>query len=104
MRILLLFPLLFAAEIHAQQLHKFSLQQAIDYAFEHQPAFQNYKVDQEIASARSLESVSRYLPKVNGYFDMRDNLRLGQIALKFPNPVTGEEQQLRVQQGTKYVG
>lgn len=80
-----------------------SLNDAIDYAMQHQPAFQNYKVDQQIASAKGLEATSKYLPKLNGSFDMRDNLKLGQIALKFPNPLTGETQDLKIQQGTKYV-
>lgn len=88
----------------AQQTVPLSLEEAIDYAIKNQPAFQNYKVDRDIASARKFESVTKYLPKVNGSFDLRDNLRLGEIALKIPNPQTGEEQQLRIQQGTKYVG
>ncbi|MCW5908367.1 MAG: TolC family protein [Chitinophagales bacterium] len=100
-----LFPallILMAFYAQAQQAGRLSLQQAIDYAMEHQPAFQNYKADQRIAQARSLEATSKYLPKVNGSYDMRNNLKLGQIALKFPNPVTGIEEDRTIQQGTKY--
>ncbi len=87
---------------NAQQNFKMSLSEAIDYAIQNQPAFQNYKVDQQIASAKQLESTSKYLPKLNGNVDFRDNLKLGQIALKFPNPVTGVDEQKTIQQGTKY--
>ncbi|HLP51837.1 MAG TPA: TolC family protein [Chitinophagales bacterium] len=86
----------------AQQPIKLSLNEAIDYAIKNQPAFQNYKVDQQIASAKQLESTSKYLPKLSGNVDFRDNLKLGQIALKFPNPVTGIEEQRTIQQGTQY--
>lgn len=86
----------------AQQPVKLSLSEAIDYAVQNQPAFQNYKVDQQIASAKGLEATSKYLPKLNGTFDLRDNLKLGQIVLKFPNPLTGLDEQRTIQQGTKY--
>ncbi len=86
----------------AQQNFKMSLNEAIDYASQNQPAFQNYKIDQQISSAKKLESVSKYLPKLNGSFDMRDNLKLGQIVLKFPNPVTHQDELKTIQQGTKY--
>lgn len=86
----------------AQQNFKMSLSEAIDYAIQNQPAFQNYKVDQQIVSAKQLESTAKYLPKLNGNVDFRDNLKLGQIALKFPNPVTGVDEEKTIQQGTKY--
>lgn len=101
-----LFPLalgvLLSLVAHAQQSIKLSLPEAIEYAMQHQPAFQNYKVDQQLSIAKGLEATSKYLPKLNGSYDMRDNLKLGQIALKFPNPLTGEEQDLKITQGTKY--
>jgi outer membrane protein TolC len=87
---------------YAQQTVRLSLAEAIDYAIEHQPGFQNYKVDRDIAKAKNLEATSKYLPKLNGTYDMRDNLKLGQIALKFPNPVTGQDENRTIQQGTKY--
>lgn len=86
----------------AQQNFKMSLNEAISYASQNQPAFQNYKIDGQIASAKKLESVSKYLPKVNGSYDMRDNLRLGQVVLKFPNPITNQDETKTIQQGTKY--
>lgn len=88
--------------LYAQTAVKLSLEQAINYAIQNQPAFQNYKLDQQIASAKQLESTSKYLPKVNGNVDFRDNLKLGQIALKFPNPLTGLDEEKTIQQGTKY--
>lgn len=86
----------------AQETITLSLNEAIAYAMQQQPAFQNYKVEQQIAAAKGLEATAKYLPKVNGSYDMRDNLKLGQIALKFPNPITGQEQDLKITQGTKY--
>ncbi len=94
--------LAFAALTMAQQTVTLSLSQAIDYAVQNQPAFQNYKIDQQIASAKGLEATGKYLPKLNGNFDLRDNLKLGQIALKFPNPITGQDEQRTIQTGTKY--
>lgn len=92
------------APAFAQSNFKMSLEEAINYAMQHQPAFQNYKLDQQIASAKKLESASRCLPKLSGNVDFRDNLKLGQIALKFPNPLTGQDEQRTIQQGTKYSG
>ncbi len=95
-------PVVFALTVSAQEGFKMSLEEAIQYASEHQPAFQNYKLEQRIASAKTFESTAKYLPKVNGSYDMRDNLKLGQIVLKFPNPVTNQEELKTIQQGTKY--
>ena len=75
----------------AQQGQTLSLEQAVEYAMQHQPSFQNYKVDQQIAGAKSLEATSKYLPKVSGSADLRDNLKLGQIVVELPNPLTGEK-------------
>ncbi len=94
--------LLLCISASAEQSFKMSLAEAIDYAMQNQPAFQNYKVDQQIVSAKQLESTAKYLPKLNGNVDFRDNLKLGQIALEFPNPVTGVNEQRTIQQGTKY--
>ncbi|MDB5282565.1 MAG: hypothetical protein JWO06_1640, partial [Bacteroidota bacterium] len=88
----------------AQDSYKLSLTEAIDFAMKNQPGFQNYKIDQQISAAKHLESISKYLPRINGSIDLRDNLKLGIVALQFPNPITGLEQQLKIQQGTKYVG
>jgi outer membrane protein TolC len=86
----------------AQQGQTLSLEQAVEYAMQHQPSFQNYKVDQQIAGAKSLEATSKYLPKVSGSADLRDNLKLGQIVVELPNPLTGEKISQQIQQGTKY--
>lgn len=86
----------------AQSAQTFSLEQAVEYALQHQPGFQNYKVDQQIAGAKSLEATSKYLPKVSGTADLRDNLKLGQIVVELPNPLTGEKISQQIQQGTKY--
>jgi outer membrane protein TolC len=93
-----------ALKMQSQTAMPLSLDDAIKYAIDNQPQFRNYKLDREIADARKFESSTRYAPKVNGSVDLRDNLKLGEIALKFPNPVTGEQQDLRVKQGTTYSG
>lgn len=88
----------------AQTELSLSLEDAVTYATQHQPQFQNFVLDKDIASAKRMEAATKYAPKVNGTFDLRDNLKLGEVALKFPNPVTGEQQDLRVKQGTTYTG
>ena len=80
------------------------MDEAINYAIKNQPSFQNYLVEQQIAAAKQLQSVSGYLPKITGSFDLRDNLRLPIVALKFPNPLTGQNEDLKIQQGTHYQG
>lgn len=90
--------------VSAQQSISLSLDQAIAFAVANQPQFQNYKIDQQISDAKKLESVTKYLPKLNGTVDFRDNLKLGEIALKFPNPITGLDENRRIQQGTTYSG
>ncbi|MBK8657812.1 MAG: TolC family protein [Bacteroidetes bacterium] len=90
--------------VSAQQSISLSLDQAIAFAAANQPQFQNYKIDQQISDAKKLESVTKYLPKLNGTVDFRDNLKLGEIALKFPNPITGLDENRRIQQGTTYSG
>lgn len=95
---------LFLGSVVAQNSLQLSLDEAVAYAVSHQPQLQNYMLDKEIASARNFESIAKYLPKLNGTVDLRDNLKLGEIALKFPDPVTGQEKDMRIQQGTKYSG
>ena len=67
--------LLLCISASAEQSFKMSLAEAIDYAMQNQPAFQNYKVDQQIVSAKQLESTAKYLPKLNGNVDFRDGYR-----------------------------
>jgi len=81
-----------------------SLDEAINYAIKNQPSFQNYVVEQQISAAKRLQSIAGYLPTVNGTANLQKNLKLPIVALKFPNPVTGEEENLKIQQGTTYQG
>lgn len=66
--------LAFCFNIAAQQ--SFTLQQAIDYAKQHAPAFQNNKINRQIAASKNFESITKYLPKVNGTAEYKDNLYL----------------------------
>lgn len=93
-----------AAQAFAQNNFKMSLKEAIEYATQNQPAFQNYKVAQRIAAAKNLQGISEYLPTLNGTAALQNNLKLPVVALKFPNPLTGTEENLKIQQGTTYQG
>lgn len=103
-KILTIVFVIYLSGVVAQNSLQLSLDEAIAYAVSHQPQLQNYMLDKEIASARNFESIAKYLPKLNGTVDLRDNLKLGEIALKFPDPLTGQEKDMRIQQGTKYSG
>jgi len=81
-----------------------SLDEAINYAIKNQPTFQNYLVEQQISAAKHLQSISGYLPQLTGAASMQNNLKLPIVALKFPNPLTGETENLKIQQGTTYQG
>ena len=79
-----------------------TLDEAINYAIKNQPAFQNYVVEQQISAAKRLQSVSAYIPKLTGSANLQNNLKLPIVALKFPNPITGADENLKIQQGTTY--
>lgn len=87
-----------------QNTFNLSLDDAINYAIKSQPAFQNYLIEQKISSAKTLQSVSGYLPQIAGTFNLQENLSLPVVALKFPNPITGQDENLKIQQGSKYYG
>lgn len=103
-KILIVSLMSFVTFAEAQQNFSMSLQEAISYAIDNQPQYQNLKLDRQISGSKNMEATVRYLPKVNGTVDFRDNLKLGEIALRFPNPLTGQDEDRRIQQGTKYSG
>ena len=74
-----------------------TLDEAINYAIKNQPAFQNYVVEQQISAAKRLQSVSAYIPKLTGSANLQNNLKLPSVALKFPNPITGVNEDLKIQ-------
>ncbi len=90
--------------VFGQNSVNMTLDEAINYAIKNQPSFQNYVVEQQIAQAKRLQSISGYLPKINGNASLQNNLKLPIVALKFPNPITGEPENLKIQQGTTYQG
>lgn len=98
----LLLLLLIAFEISSFAQQAFTLQQAIDYAQQHAPAFQNYKIDRQIAASKNFESITKYLPKVNGSAEYRDNLNLAvnQIPAEFFGGQPGDFKSIRF--GVKY--
>jgi len=85
---------------HAQQ--SFTLQQSVDYALQNAPSFQNYKIDRQIANARNFESITKYLPKVTGAAEYRNNLNLAinQIPAELFGGQPGEFREIRF--GVKY--
>lgn len=56
--------------------HSFTLQQAIDYAMQHQVSVQNAIIDESIAQKRVNEIMGAGLPQVNASFDFKDFLEL----------------------------
>lgn len=93
---------LIAIKVSSFAQQSFTLQQAIDYALQHAPAFQNYKIDRQIATSKNFESITKYLPKVNGSAEYRDNLNLAvnQIPAEFFGGQPGEFKAIKF--GVKY--
>jgi outer membrane protein TolC len=56
--------------------HSFSLQQAIDYAMQHQVSVQNALIDESLAEKKVNEIMGAGLPQINASFDFKDFLEL----------------------------
>jgi outer membrane protein len=56
--------------------HSFSLQQAIDYAMQHQVNVQNALIDEDIAHKKVNEIMGAGLPQINASFDFKDFLEI----------------------------
>ncbi len=97
---LLLLSIAINIALCAQQ--SFTLEQAIAYAMQQAPSFQNNKIDRQLAASRHFESITKYLPKVNGNAEYRNNLNLAvnQIPAEFFGGKPGEFKDIKF--GVKY--
>lgn len=66
----------------------FSLQQAIEYAYQHQKDFLNADLDVQIAKAKVNETIGIGLPQVSASFDVKDYFTLNYL---FPGVFAGGE-------------
>jgi outer membrane protein len=56
--------------------YSFSLQQAIDYALQHQVSVKNSVIDEELAQKKVNEIMGKGLPQINSSFDLREFLEI----------------------------
>ena len=66
----------YAQQAPTGQTHRFTLQQCIDYAYEHQDSLKNAKLDMESADYRVKEIFGMGLPQVSGNVNVQDFLKL----------------------------
>lgn len=94
---------LLALVSNAQEIRQLSLQQAIEYALEHNPAVVNAKLDEEISDGKVSETIATGMPQINGGIDITNNFELPTSFL--PGEIVGSpEPEVPVQFGTKYSG
>ncbi len=96
------FVVLFAA---AQEVRQMSLQEATDYALEHNQNILNAKLDIEVAEGVVKENIATGLPQINANLDLAYNFSLPVSFLPsefIPGAPPGE--QVAVAFGTKYSG
>lgn len=81
---------------------RMSLQQCLDYAYEHQNEMKNAQIDAEISHRYSQEVTGRGFPQVSGKLDFTDYLKLSTLLL--PAEIFGGEPNtfVPVQFGTQY--
>lgn len=81
--------------------YNFTLNEAINYAFDHQTAILNSKIDEEIAHNTVKQTVGIGLPHVSSTFDFSDYLKVPTSLL--PGEIFGQPgTQIPVQFGVKY--
>src|SRR3954462_4375871 len=88
-KLLLTATLLFSASLFAQtkdSSYTFTLQQAVDYAYQHQKNVVNAQLDEKIAIAKVKETTGIGLPQVNASFDAKDYFALNYL---FPGQFAG---------------
>jgi outer membrane protein len=68
--------------------YTFTLQQAIEYAYQHQKNVQNAQIDEQIANAKVKETTGIGLPQIGASFDVKDYLVLNYL---FPGQFGGGE-------------
>src|SRR5258706_911640 len=80
-----IFPLLvfliLQLSVGAQENSSFTLQQAIEYAYQHQSSALNAQLDEKIATARVKETAGIGLPQVSASFDAKDYFTMNYLFL-----------------------
>ncbi|HEY0667179.1 MAG TPA: TolC family protein [Sphingobacteriaceae bacterium] len=104
-RLYILFLLLSASGAAAQERdslkYTFTLNEAINYALDHQTSVLNAKIDEEIAQNTVKQTVGIGLPRVSSTFDFSDYLKVPTSLL--PGEIFGQPgTQIPVQFGVKY--
>ncbi len=66
----------FVLTLQAQEIKRFSLQQAIAYALEHNPAVVNAKLAEDMADGRVSENIATGMPQLNAGIDIANNFEL----------------------------
>ena len=74
--VITLIMLLFVLATNAQEVKQMSLDEAIDYAMEHNPTVVNAQLGVEIAKGRVSENIATGMPQVSGSIDISDNFEL----------------------------
>lgn len=77
-----------ATTASAQENNSFTLQQAIDYAYQHQSSVLNAGLDEKIAAAKVKETRGIGLPQLSANFDAKDYFTLNYL---FPGAFAGGE-------------
>src|SRR6476646_11705393 len=82
--------------------HNFTLEECINYAYEHQTSLLNAALDQKIADAKVKETIGIGLPQISGSADLKDFLKVptSLIPAEFFGGQRGDYQS--VQFGVKY--
>lgn len=93
-----------AFNVSAQDKTNFSLEEALEYALEHNVEVQNAMLDLEIAHKQSLEATSMGLPQVNiqGQFTNFLNLPVQVVGANFINPNAPEGETIAFKAGTDF--
>lgn len=87
----------------AQDIRQLSLQQAIDYALDHNPVIVNAKLAEEISNGKVSETIATGMPQINGGIDIANNFELPTSFL--PGEIVGSpEPEVPIQFGTRYSG
>ncbi len=87
----------------AQEAQQMSLEQAVEYALEHNPEVVNAKLAEQISDGKVSETIATGMPQINGGVDIANNFELPTSFL--PGEIVGSpEPEVPVQFGTKYSG
>lgn len=88
---------------NAQEVKQLSLEQAIEYALEHNPSVVNAKLAEQMSDGKVSETIATGMPQINGGIDISNNFELPTSFL--PGEIVGMPgEEVPVQFGTRYSG